>query len=201
MKTERIVRSAEMWVGAREIEGRTRQVMQEADVSRVSVKDRHGHTLLEVPVSPAEVPMLLEPVVAAVRAVSETVGEVTLRVEKTPGIPSATGAGQATTGERGGAGMREREERRQGERRQGGQGEPRQGGGQGERRLGGGQGERRQGGGGQPTATVTQQDVDRIREANQVPTGDEATMRRIAPEQEGEPDLKDTGEWPHARQR
>jgi hypothetical protein len=151
----------EMKVGASEAPDRLRQVLQMADVSKVSVNDTHGHTIVDVPVDKEGIGSVLEPVVAATRAIADTVGDVTLSIEKQPELParasSAEGGGSAATG-RGGA------------------------------TAGGGGG------------TVTQQDVERIREANAVPTGDAAHVKRIAPEQKGEPELKDTGEWPDVRQ-
>lgn len=154
-----------------------REVLQAADVRRVSLRDAHGHAIVEVPVEPETIGMVLEPIVQATKAIADTIGEVTLYVEKAEELPPPGGTVPRTA-----------EERRAEARREATGAELTDGvvPGEAERAAPG---------------NVTQQDIERIREANAVPEGSERSVRRTAPEQGGEPELKDTGEWPDVRQR
>jgi hypothetical protein len=153
MRREIIVPTEDRRVGRAEAENTVRRVLGEADVTRVSVRDTHGHTILEVPVRPSEVGLVMEPIVAATRAVADTVGEVVLRVEKEPELPERSGTSA------GGSTQASAEASAQ-----------------------------------DTGAGVTQEDIERIRDANAVPTSTWDEVRRTAPEEKGEPELKGTGE-------
>lgn len=94
MKTERIVPAEERRVGREGAMKAVRQALTEADARRVSVSDVHGHTIIEVPVERDQVGLVMEPVLAATKAVADTVGEVVLRVEKEQGLPAEGGTGR-----------------------------------------------------------------------------------------------------------
>ncbi len=176
MDTRALAPSEDHRVGKDEAVETMRRVLEEADVKRVSVRDAHGHTMLEVPVRADEVGLVMAPVVAATKAVADTVGEVVLRVEKEAELPPEGGTR---------ASIRERE--RAGARRQATGAElqdditPEEVA--------------------QAPTRVTAEDAERIEEANAVPEGSESAVERIEPEPSGEPELEGTGKPPKYRQR
>ena len=102
MQTQTIVRTEEHRVGTRGREATVRQLLGEADVKRVTVRDTHGHTIVEIPVRPDEVGRCVIDAarLAATKAIADRVGDLVLQVEKEPRLPAEGGSR---------AGMRERE--------------------------------------------------------------------------------------------
>lgn len=167
MKTETIVPTETFEVSARDAETKVRELMGEADVKRVTVRDRHGHTLVEIPVRPDQMTTAFDAVASATKALADRVGDLELQVEKEPGLPAEGGSR---------ASMRERERARASGQATGSEVE----GGATREDVA------------KAPANVTERDAERIREANAVPTGDARRDRDLEPEQLGNPDLKDT---------
>lgn len=67
------------------------EVLHEGNVRRIILKDEHGHTLMEVPLTVAAVGVIAAPVLASVGALAALVTKCTLVVErvehKTPEPP------------------------------------------------------------------------------------------------------------------
>jgi uncharacterized protein DUF4342 len=73
----------EIKVQAQDLVERVRQLIHEGNVRRVIIKDDHGATFMEVPLSVATVGVILAPVLAAVGAIATMLSNFTLVVERT----------------------------------------------------------------------------------------------------------------------
>jgi hypothetical protein len=81
----------EIKVLAHELADKVRQLVSEGNVHRVIVKDEHGHTFVEIPVTVAAVGAVLAPIVAAMGAIAAMAAKFTIVVERTaPGEKPAT---------------------------------------------------------------------------------------------------------------
>lgn len=102
MKAQTILRSEERHPAAGEAPATMRELIQQDGVRRVVVSDAHGHTILEVPVRPDEVGVVMEPVVAAAGEASRVAGDVVFHIEREGELPAQGGTGgggqQAATG-------------------------------------------------------------------------------------------------------
>ncbi len=63
---------------------RVKGLIHEGNVERIIIKDEHGHTYIEIPVTMALVGALAAPVLAAVGAIAALVGRFTIVVERKP---------------------------------------------------------------------------------------------------------------------
>jgi hypothetical protein len=63
------------------------KLIHEGNVRRIIIKDEHGHTFLEIPVSVAAVGAIAAPVLAALGAISALVAKFTIVVERTEATP------------------------------------------------------------------------------------------------------------------
>ncbi|MFL6353670.1 MAG: DUF4342 domain-containing protein [Bryobacteraceae bacterium] len=72
----------EVHVLARDLVDKVRSLIHEGNVQRIIIKDDHGNTLLEIPVSVAAIGVILAPVLAAVGAISALVAKFTIVVER-----------------------------------------------------------------------------------------------------------------------
>src|SRR5690242_1109554 len=70
----------EIQVLGRDLVEKIKSLMHEGNVRRVIVKDEHGNTFIEIPVSVAAVGALAAPVVAAVGALAALVAKFTIVV-------------------------------------------------------------------------------------------------------------------------
>jgi phage-related minor tail protein len=57
-------------------------LIHEGNVRRIIIKDEHGHTFLEIPVTVAAVGAIAAPVLAALGAISALVAKFTIVVER-----------------------------------------------------------------------------------------------------------------------
>jgi len=81
----------EIKVLAHELADKVKQLVSEGNVHRVIVKDEHGHTFVEIPVTVAAVGAVLAPIVAAMGAIAAMAAKFTIVVERTaPGEKPAT---------------------------------------------------------------------------------------------------------------
>ena len=63
----------EIQVLGRDLVEKIRELIHEGNVQRIVVKDEHGHTFVEIPVTVAAVGAVLAPVLAAIGAISALV--------------------------------------------------------------------------------------------------------------------------------
>jgi hypothetical protein len=82
----------EVKVLGHELSDKVKALIHEGNVRRVIIKDEHGNTFMEIPVSVAAVGAVFAPVLAAVGALAAMAAKFTIVVEKTrkPADPSAT---------------------------------------------------------------------------------------------------------------
>ncbi|HTA43074.1 MAG TPA: DUF4342 domain-containing protein [Bryobacteraceae bacterium] len=74
----------EIKVAAHELVEKVKALIHEGNVRRIIIKDEHGRTFVEIPVTVAAVGALLAPIVAAVAALATMAAKFTVVVEKTP---------------------------------------------------------------------------------------------------------------------
>src|SRR5437763_3248541 len=86
----------EVQVLARDLVDRVRSLIHEGNVQRIIIKDDHGNTFVEIPVSVAAIGVILAPVLAAVGAISALAAKFTIVVERAEprnsGISNTPGA-------------------------------------------------------------------------------------------------------------
>lgn len=72
----------EIQVLGRDLVDKVTSLIHEGNVQRIIVKDEHGHTFMEIPVTVAAVGVVLAPLLAALGAISALVARFTLVVER-----------------------------------------------------------------------------------------------------------------------
>jgi hypothetical protein len=90
----------EMKVLGKDLGDKVKALIHEGNVRRIIIKDEHGHTFVEIPVTVAAVGALFAPILAAVGALAAMAAKFTVVVEKSR---DAQAPGDATAG--GGAGQ------------------------------------------------------------------------------------------------
>jgi hypothetical protein len=70
-------------VQAHELGEKVRSLIHEGNVRRIIIRDEHGHTFMEIPVTVAAVGVVLAPVLAAVGAIATLVAHFDVVVERT----------------------------------------------------------------------------------------------------------------------
>jgi len=80
-----------------------KNLIHEGNVRRIIIKDEHGHTFIEIPVTVAAVGAMFAPIVAAVGALAAMAAKFTVVVEKTenaenPAPPGAASGNAASAG-------------------------------------------------------------------------------------------------------
>jgi Domain of unknown function (DUF4342) len=92
----------EMKVQAQDLVAKVKELIHEGNVRRVIIKDDHGNTFMEVPLSIATLSVIAAPVLAAVGAVATLLSNFTVIVERsertTAGTASATASAAAHAG-------------------------------------------------------------------------------------------------------
>jgi hypothetical protein len=81
----------EVQVLGRDLVEKVRELIHEGNVQRIIVKDEHGHTFLEIPVTVAAVGVILAPLLAAVGAISALVAKFTIVVVRNEPKPPEGG--------------------------------------------------------------------------------------------------------------
>ena len=81
----------EAQVLGRDLVDKVRALIHEGNVQRIIIKDEHGHTFIEIPVTFAAIGAIAAPVLAAVGAISALVAKFTIVVERAE--PKAPGEG------------------------------------------------------------------------------------------------------------
>lgn len=72
----------EVQVLGRDLVDKVKALIHEGNVQRVIIKDEHGHTFVEIPVTFAAIGVIAAPVLAAVGAIAAVVSKCTLVVER-----------------------------------------------------------------------------------------------------------------------
>jgi hypothetical protein len=86
----------EVQVLGRDLVDKIKSLVHEGNVRRIIVRDEHGNTFVEIPVTVAAVGAVLAPVLAAVGAISALVSKFTIVVVRTE--DKASGAGDKSAG-------------------------------------------------------------------------------------------------------
>ena len=89
MKLENIVE--EIHVLGRDLVDKVRELIHEGNVQRIVVKDEHGNTFVEIPVTVAAVGAVLAPLLAAIGAISAMVAKFTIVVVRSEPKPPEGG--------------------------------------------------------------------------------------------------------------
>ncbi|MFI7416510.1 DUF4342 domain-containing protein [Nonomuraea sp. NPDC049684] len=72
----------EVKVHGDELADKVKSLIHEGNVQRVVVRDSHGHTVMEVPVTVGVVALIAAPVVTAVAAMAAAAAEWSIQVER-----------------------------------------------------------------------------------------------------------------------
>ena len=72
----------EIRVLSHDLADKVKALIHEGNVKRIIIKDEHGHTFVEIPVSVAAVGAVFAPVLAAVGALAAMAAKFTIVVEK-----------------------------------------------------------------------------------------------------------------------
>ena len=89
MKLESLVE--EIHVRGRDLVDKVRELIHEGNVQRIVVKDEHGNTFVEIPVTVAAVGAILSPLLAAIGAISALVAKFTIVVVRSEPKPPEGG--------------------------------------------------------------------------------------------------------------
>jgi len=89
----------EVKVAAGDLSDKVKTLIHEGNVRRIIVKDDHGHTFVEIPVTIAAVGAVVAPILAAVGALAAMAANFTIVIEKvervTPDVPPTPDPTQA----------------------------------------------------------------------------------------------------------
>ncbi|MGD0610766.1 MAG: DUF4342 domain-containing protein [Anaerolineales bacterium] len=75
-------RTEEFRVNGEELLAKIKQLVHEGNIRRIMIKDKDGHTLMEIPLTFGVVGVLLAPTLAAIGAIAALLTEATVVVEK-----------------------------------------------------------------------------------------------------------------------
>jgi hypothetical protein len=78
----------EVKVLAEELTDKVRELIRQGNVNRIIIRDEHGHTYMEIPVTVAAIGAVAAPIVAAVGALAAMASKFTIVVEKTAPPPA-----------------------------------------------------------------------------------------------------------------
>jgi len=77
-----MVKKEEFKVNGEELLGKVKQIIKEGNVRRITIKNKEGKTVIELPLTIGVVGAVLAPVLAAVGAIAALVTECTIVVER-----------------------------------------------------------------------------------------------------------------------
>jgi hypothetical protein len=72
-------------VAGKELVEKIRELIHEGNVRRIIIKDEHGHSFMEIPLTVATVGVLAAPILAAVGAAAALISKCEVVVERTNG--------------------------------------------------------------------------------------------------------------------
>jgi hypothetical protein len=70
-------------VAGKDLGNKIHELIHEGNVRRIIIKDEHGHTFLEIPLTVATIGVIAAPVLAAVGAIATLVSKCEVVVERT----------------------------------------------------------------------------------------------------------------------
>jgi hypothetical protein len=70
-------------VAGKDLAEKVRELIHEGNVRRIVIKDEHGHTYMEIPLTVATVGAIMAPILAAVGAIAALVTHCHVYVERT----------------------------------------------------------------------------------------------------------------------
>ena len=70
-------------VAGKDLAAKIRELIHEGNVRRIIIKDEHGHTFMEIPVTVAAIGVVGAPILAAVGAIAALVTKCEVVVERT----------------------------------------------------------------------------------------------------------------------
>ena len=76
-------RTEEFHVNGEELLAKIKKLVHEGNIRRIIIKNKEGHTVIEIPLTVGVVGALIVPTLAAVGAIAALVTEATVVVEKT----------------------------------------------------------------------------------------------------------------------
>lgn len=85
----------EIQVLGRDLVDKVKALIHEGNVQRIIIKDEHGHTFIEIPVTFAAIGVIAAPVLAAVGAISAVVAKFTIVVERSGNSSGTAGQDQS----------------------------------------------------------------------------------------------------------
>lgn len=86
----------EIQVLGRDLVEKVKALVHEGNVRRIIVRDEHGNTFIEIPVTVAAVGVVLAPVLAAVGAISALVAKFTVVVVRADKSSAGSGPGNTS---------------------------------------------------------------------------------------------------------
>lgn len=84
----------EVQVFGHDLVAKVRELIHEGNVQRIIVKDEHGNTFIEIPVTIAALGAVLAPVLAAIGAISALVAKFTIVIVRSEPKPAEPGQSQ-----------------------------------------------------------------------------------------------------------
>jgi hypothetical protein len=72
-------------VAGKDLADKVRELIHEGNVRRIIIKDEHGHTFLEIPLTIATIGVVAAPILAAVGAIATLVSKCEVVVERVSG--------------------------------------------------------------------------------------------------------------------
>jgi hypothetical protein len=86
-------------VHGKDLVDKVQELIHEGNVRRIIVKDEHGNTFMEIPMTVAAMGAVVAPILAALGAIATVVGKFDVAVERTrTGTAASAGAGAARAG-------------------------------------------------------------------------------------------------------
>jgi len=83
----------EIQVMGRDLVDKVKALIEEGNVQRIIIKDEHGHTFVEIPVTVAAIGAIAAPVLAAVGTIAALVAKFTIVIERSKPAQPDTSAG------------------------------------------------------------------------------------------------------------
>jgi hypothetical protein len=79
----------EFKVLGKELVDKVQEILHEGNVRRIIIRDEHGHTFMEIPLTVAAIGVVAAPVLAAVGAIAAHLAHFTIIVERITPEPAA----------------------------------------------------------------------------------------------------------------
>jgi len=85
----------EFKVLGKELVDKVQEILHEGTVRRIIIRDDHGHTFMEIPLTVAAIGVVAAPILAAVGAIAAHLAHFTIIVERATPEPAAESSGPA----------------------------------------------------------------------------------------------------------